>query len=336
MGIIKRNSGNRYEYDIKKLTSVFLVLLLGIIPFFVDPYIQHIIIVCFIWAVVATAWNLIMGYAGVFSFAQLGFFCLGGYSASLSEIHYGLSPWIGLFVGGSFASLFGYFLAFPCLKLKGLYIVLVTLAFHNVIPIFIKLGGEWTGGDVGLMGMPQYQFFGVDFSASRIGYYYFSLASFLIFHYVMYKIIQSKIGLAFVALRDSSEFAESLGVNRERAVMQVFIISAFITGFMGALYVHYLRVATPRLLELEIFITALMMMVLGGLGKFSGAIIGAFIVTFLNEFLRTVASLRPIAFGLTIIFVVICFPGGLSKIVDLVFEFLRRLIYGSRKHDKES
>jgi branched-chain amino acid transport system permease protein len=114
-------------------------------------------------------------------------------------------------------------------------------------------------------------------------------------------------------------------------VMQVFIISAFITGYMGAIYVHYLRVATPRLLELEIFITALMMMVLGGLGKFSGAIIGAFIVTFLNEFLRTFASFRPIAFGMAIIFVVIFFPGGLSKIVDQVFGFFGRVIYGSKR-----
>jgi branched-chain amino acid transport system permease protein len=149
----------------------------------------------------------------------------------------------------------------------------------------------------------------------------------------MYRIIHSKTGLAFVALRDSSDFAESLGVNRERGVMQVFIISAFITGFMGALYVHYLKVATPRLLELELFITALMMMVLGGMGKFSGAIIGAFIVTFLNESLRTAASIRPILFGTAIIVVVLFFPGGLSRLVDQLFESLRRIVYVSDRQE---
>jgi branched-chain amino acid transport system permease protein len=334
MGVIGMKGKDRYEYNFKNITSLLLLIVLFFVPFFADPYIQHLVIVCFIWGVVATAWNLIMGYAGVFSFAQLAFFSVGAYVAGLSEVYFGISPWIGLFLGGFFASLCGYFLAFPCLRLRGLYIVLVTLAFHNVIPIFIKLAGKWTGGDVGLMGMPHYNFFGFNFAGSKIGYYYLSFSAFLVFHYIMYRIIHSKTGLAFVALRDSSDFAESLGVNREKGVMQVFIISAFITGFMGALYVHYLKVATPRLLELELFITALMMMVLGGMGKFSGAIIGAFIVTFLNESLRTAASIRPILFGTAIIVVVLFFPGGLSRLVDQLFESLRKLVYASERQER--
>jgi branched-chain amino acid transport system permease protein len=285
---------------------------------------MHLIILCLIWAVVASAWNLIMGYAGIYSFAQLAFFTVGGYAAGMAEIWLKISPWPGLLIGGFIAALAGTIIAFPCLKLKGLYICLVTIAFHQVIPIFIKLGGQWTGGDVGMMGMPHYQLFGLNFGGpgSRVYYYYLTLFVFVLFQYIIYRIIRSNIGLAFVALRDSEGFAESLGVNRERFNLIVFFISAFITGLMGALYIHYLKVATPRTLEIEIFAAAIMMVVIGGLGNFSGSILGAFFVTFLDEFLRTAGPIRPIIFGTIIIVGIILFPRGLGGMVESLFQFI--------------
>lgn len=315
------------EYDFRNLTAVLLLLLFCFVPFMADEYVIHLFIVCFIWAVVASAWNLIMGFAGIFSFAQLAFFACGGYASGLVEVWFGFSPWIGIFVGGLFAALCGFILAFPCLRVKGLYIVLVTIAFHNVVPIFIKLGGDYTGADVGLMGMPHFDFFGFSFAGTKLGYYYLSFIAFLVFNFIIYRIIHSNMGLAFIALRDSDEFAESLGVNRQKYNQLVFIISAFITGFMGAIYIHYLRVATPRMLEIELFATAIMMVVIGGLGQFSGAILGAFVVTFLNEFLRTAGAVRPLLFGLIIIMVIILFPGGLKLIVDSAYRKIGRLVY---------
>lgn len=324
MGLMSMRDSSKREYYYKKAGIIGFLLLFLSFPLFFDPYYMHLFIVCFIWAVVASAWNLIMGYAGIFSFAQLAFFAIGGYTAGLVEIWFGISPWIGLIIGGLIAGLSGLIIAFPCLRLKGLYIVLVTIAFHNVIPIFIKLGPKWTGGDVGLIGMPDYRVLGYDFGSSKAFYYYLAFLSFLLFQYVIYKIIRSNMGLAFVALRDSEEFAESLGVNRERSNLIVFVISASVTGIMGVLYTHYLKVATPRLLEIEIFASAIMMVVMGGLGKFSGALLGAFVVTFLNEFLRTAGFMRPILFGTVIIIVIILFPGGLSGLIDAAYQFAGR------------
>jgi branched-chain amino acid transport system permease protein len=310
MGIIYR----------KSVIAVILLLFLFSCPWFSGPYYLHLLILCLIWAVVASAWNLIMGYAGIYSFAQLAFFTVGSYGSGLAEIWFGVSPWIGLVIGGLASALAGFIIAFPCLKLKGLYICLVTIAFHQVIPIFIKLGAKWTGGDVGLMGMPHYHLFGLNFGDSKIYYFYLALFLFLLFQYLIYKIIHSNIGLAFVALRDSEGFAESLGVNRERYNVIVFLISAFITGLMGALYIHYLTVATPRTLEIEIFAAAIMMVVIGGLGNFSGAIFGAFFVTFTDEFLRTVGLIRPIIFGSIIIAGIMLFPNGLGGLVDSFYQ----------------
>ncbi len=312
--------------NMMKYIVLFLLLaLLGIYPVVGDPYFTHLIILSLIWAVVASAWNLIMGYAGIHSFAQLAFFSIGAYAASMLEIFFKIDPWIGLPLGGLATAATGLVIAFPCLRLKGLYIVLVTVAFHQIIPVFIKLAGPWTGGDVGLVGMPHFQFLGFDFGKSKLGYYYLSLFIFLLMQFAIYRIIHSKIGLAFVALRDSEAFAESLGVNRTRYNLIVFLISSFITGMMGSLYVHYLKVATPRLLELETFSESIMMVVIGGLGRFPGAIVSAFLVTFINELLRTAGLIRPIIFGSIIILVIIIFPEGISRLLESLNAWSKRM-----------
>jgi branched-chain amino acid transport system permease protein len=309
----------------KRSALILILLLLAIYPFVGDPYFTHLIILSLIWAVVASAWNLIMGYAGIHSFAQLAFFAIGAYASSMLEILAGVNPWVALPLGGLLTALTGLIIAFPCLRLKGLYIVLVTVAFHQVIPVFIKLAGDWTGGDVGLVGMPHYIFFGFNFGRSKLGYYYLAFFLFLVMQYAMYRIIHSKIGLAFVALRDAEPFAESLGVNRTKFNIVVFVISSFITGTMGTLYVHYLKVATPRLLELESFSESIMMVVVGGLGQFPGVIVGAFLVTFVNEFLRTAGLIRPIIFGGIIILVIILLPEGLSGLIRSFNDWIEKL-----------
>lgn len=310
---------------------MIFVSLLAMYPLVGDPYFTHLIILSLIWSVVASAWNLIMGYAGIHSFAQIAFFSIGAYTSGMLEIHVKVDPWIGLLLGGLFTAISGLIIAFPCLRLRGLYIVLVTVAFHQVIPVFIKLGGEWTGADVGLMGMPHYHLGGFSFGGSRVSYYYLTLLLFLFMQLAIYVIIRSKIGLAFVALRDAEGFAESLGVNRTKYNFIVFGISAFVTGTMGAIYAHYLKVATPRLLELETFSETLMMVVLGGLGKFPGTVISAFVVTFVNEFLRTAGLIRPIIFGSIIILVIIIFPEGLSRVIESGIDRFERFSNSSER-----
>ena len=304
----------------KNILIIVLLLIFLLFPWFISPYYLHLFILCLTWAVVASAWNLIMGYAGIYSFAQLAFFTIGSYCSGLVEIWWGFSPWLGLLIGGVGSALAGLIVTFPCLKLKGLYICLVTIAFHQVIPIFIKLAAKWTGGDVGMIGIPHFQLFNIDFGNSKICYFYLALLLFIFFHYFLYRIIQSNIGLAFIALRDSENFAESLGVDRQKYNVIVFLISSFITGVMGAFYIHYLNVATPRTLEIEIFAAAIMMVVIGGLGNFYGAILGAFFVTFIDEFLRTAGVFRPIIFGSIIIINIILFPKGLGKLLDSFFQ----------------
>jgi branched-chain amino acid transport system permease protein len=334
MGLNKA-AARPYETIFKTGSAILLLCVLAIFPAFGDAYYIHLVILSFIWAVVGSSWNLIMGYAGIHSFGTLAFFAVGAYSAGVLEVLTGLSPWMGLILGGIGAAFAGFIIGLPCLRLKGLYIVLVTVAFHQVIPIFIKLGAKWTGGDVGLMGMPQYNFFGYTFAGSKIAYYYLAFFLFLFFNFLIYRVIRSDLGLGFVALRDSEAFAESLGVNRTRSHLITFVISSFIIGIMGALYVHYLKVATPRILEIEIFAGAIMIVVIGGLGKFPGVLVTAFLVTFLNEFLRTAGLLRPIIFGALIIAVIILLPDGVSGLIDSFYRFLTKL-FGTRGRQRGS
>jgi branched-chain amino acid transport system permease protein len=331
MGIISDRTAG-FESLSKITISIIILLFLMVFPLIGDTYYIHLVILSLIWAVVSSAWNLIMGYAGITSFGTLAFFSVGAYVAGVSEVSTGLSPWLGLILGGSGAAMAGFIISFPCLRVSGLYIVLVTVAFHQVVPILIKLAGKWTGGDVGLIGMPNYQLWGFNFADSRIRYYYLIFFFFLFFHFIIFKIIRSRMGKAFVALRDEEAFAESLGVDRTRYSVAVFCISSFIMGVMGSLYVHYLKVATPRILEMELFASAIMMVIIGGLGKFPGVILSAFVVTFLNELLRTAGLIRPIIFGASIIAVILLFPEGFSGLIDRFTRYMGQTFEKIRAH----
>jgi branched-chain amino acid transport system permease protein len=285
-------------------------------PFlYTNPYILHILILCIIWSVVASAWNLILGYAGVISFGQLAFFTLGAYTVGMLHKFLHISPWIGLGLAGILPSLVGLGIGLVCLRLRGIYVLLITLSLQEIVPVFIKWQTPYTGGAVGFSDMPKLAIGSYNYGNNTLPFYFTAFFMAALFVWIIHKIIKSRIGLAFVALRDSENFARTLGVNDYQYKVLVFIISAFITGVMGGLYGLYIGFATPSLCGWEYVVILLIAIFLGGEGKFPGEIIGTFFIIAATELLQGTSSLREAALGITIILVVFLLPGGLISMI---------------------
>jgi branched-chain amino acid transport system permease protein len=308
----------------QKKYSIYLVMIavFSLLPFFYhgNRYIMHVLILFLIWGVVASAWDLILGYAGVVSLGQIAFFAVGGYASGMLSMYAGVSPWACMAAGGFAAGVIGFGIGLPCLRLRGVYVAVVSLGLHLVMPTLLMRGRDFgTGGWYGLSSIPPLRVFS---PLGLVPMYYVALGMFFLLLFLMDKVIHSSIGLAFVALREAEHFAESLGVNQYKYKLMVFSMSAFFTGIMGAFYAHYISKITPAILNLDLFLLVMVMVVLGGKGRFPGAVIGAFVLTALNEVLRAAEIYRVLVLGLIIVLTMIYMPDGLMG----RFEFVTRSI----------
>jgi branched-chain amino acid transport system permease protein len=276
-----------------------------------DRFVLHVGALFFIWAVVASYWNLTNGFAGIVSLGNVGFFALGAYTSAVMAKELDWSPWLTMPLGAIVSmALVTVLVGLPVLRLRGIYIALLTLAFADALPSVITIFRDQTGGGIGLLGIPE-----LLPDLQKWQAYYLAFAFFLIAQFALYRVIRGSTGLAFVALRDSEPFAQALGVDRFEQGLKVFAISAFFTGFAGALYAHLLGQISPAMLGIEQFLMVIAMWMLGGAGTFLGPILGAAIITFGNEYLRVAGSLRLGLLGLAIVITIVFFPGGIMQLV---------------------
>ena len=291
---------------------------LALLGAFVEQsYFLHILILCFIWCIVVSGWDLVMGYAGLFNFAQLVFFAVGAYGSAMISIGLGVTPIVAMVLSAVLVGGVGLLIGLPCLRLRGEYVALFTFAVHLALPTLIRQGRPvGTGGSTGLMGIPPVELGGFTLrSIDKLPWYYLTLAmAALCVYLVYYVILRRKWGRAFVALRDSAAFAKSLGVNDYYYKLVVFTVSAIITGFAGALYAHYVGVVTPKILGNEFFLMVMVMLSVGGLGRFPGALLGAFLITIGNEFLRETGQYRLLLLGLAVVATILFLPKGLVQL----------------------
>ncbi|MCJ7625216.1 MAG: branched-chain amino acid ABC transporter permease [Anaerolineaceae bacterium] len=322
------------------LIAVGTLVVLAILPLFfrTSNYIMNILILCLIWSVMAASWDLILGYANVFSFGHMSFLIIGGYTSGLLAEYVGLSPWLGYIAGGLAAALIGFLIGIPCLRLQGMYLAIVTFSLQFVLPTLIVYAGPGkfenfsTGGSWGLERIPSPSLFGYVFSRQElVPWYYLSLAFFVLFISIIYIIIKSPVGLAFVALRDAEPQAKSLGIDEYKYKLLVFAISAFIAGATGAYYAHYFGLISPASMSLDIFLIVLIMVLFGGLGVFPGAAIGAFIITIMNEVLRPSLEWRLVILGAIVILTMMFMPKGMMDI----FAALKRLVWRTNKREQK-
>lgn len=307
----------------KSKAIAVMVIILLILPLFIqDPYIMNIVILSLLFAVLACSWNLICGYTGIFTFGHQAFFGIGAYVSALLSMKLGLSPWLGLLVGGVAAGLIGLFIGLPCLRLRiAPYIAITTLAFSEIARIVCMNLVGLTRGELGLWGIPEFPdvpLWGdlvISFSGGdRTPYYYVILIIFFVSLGLIGWMLHSYIGLAFRAIRDEQDAALSLGIDTTRFKLLAFITSSFLAGVAGSFYAHYILILTPTsVFSVGLMTEVIAVTLVGGLGTFWGPVIGAFSLTVLLEYLREFGEYRFMIYGAMLIATIMFMPRGVSS-----------------------
>jgi branched-chain amino acid transport system permease protein len=294
-------------------------------------FILHLIILFFGWGIVVQCWNLIMGVSGIYSFGQVALFAVGGWTTGILATHYGWSPWFSIWLAPIATVIAALIIGLPTLRLRGTYVVLLTLAFHELLRNFATTGPTIiSGGGYGLKTVPKFGFEawfggGVD----KIMYYYVGLVFFCITTYAIWRILHSPIGMAFRALRDSETYAISRGVDPFRFKLILFAFSAFFTGLAGGFLTHYQGSISTSLFSFGILINLLAMIVLGGWGRFWGPIVGTAILTILPEVLRAAENYRNLSLGIALALIAVLAPQGLGP---LIADGVKKLFRKEQKH----
>jgi len=294
--------------------------LLAVFPLAVrDPYWMHLMILSMMWAALATTWNLLLGYAGIFSMGQQAFFGLGAYVSALLAMKAGVSPWLGLWVGGAAAAAISLIIVAPTLRLRAApYVAIATLAFAEVCRIVAQNLVNLTRGELGLNGipgMPAIELGGLTINFdSRSHSYYLMLILFIAIMLMTYKLVRSPFGMALKSIRESPDAAQALGVDIPRAKILVFAISAAMAAVVGAFYAHYIQVLIPSsVLGLPLMVEIIVITLIGGRGTIIGPVIGAFALTIGLEYLRFLGDYRMLLYGLLLVSLIILVPEGLVK-----------------------
>jgi branched-chain amino acid transport system permease protein len=309
------------SHQSKAIAAMAIILL--ILPLFIqDPYIMNIVILSLLSAVLACSWNLICGYTGIFTFGHQAFFGIGAYVSALLSMKLGLSPWLGLLVGGVAAGLIGLFIGLPCLRLRiAPYIAITTLAFSEIARIVCMNLVGLTRGELGLWGIPEFPdipLWGdlvISFSGGdRTAYYYVILIIFFVSLGLIGWMLRSYIGLAFRAIRDEQDAALSLGIDTTRFKLLAFITSSFLAGVAGSFYAHYILILTPTsVFSVGLMTEVIAVTLVGGLGTFWGPVIGAFSLTVLLEYLREFGEYRFMIYGAMLVATIMFMPKGVSS-----------------------
>src|SRR5512134_2917807 len=293
----------------KYVTYIFLGLL-ALLPLFgLSSYVMHILILVIMWSVIGMSWNLLSGYCGQVSFGHAAFFGAGAYTAGMLYSKLGLSSWWGfpasVFVVGLCALGIGYI----CLRLRGPYFALATLAMGVIFRIVAENLVGVTGGDLGIMLRERTWI-------DKTWYFYIILIVAAVTYYLVRKVIESKLGYYFVAIREDQDAAESLGIDTTKYKTVALILSAVITGFAGVFYMNYMGYIDPKVVFAlhDISIITIMVVMVGGVATYSGPIVGSMIMVLLAEAIRSIPKLgtaHHTFFGILLIVIIIYLPNGI-------------------------
>lgn len=319
--------------QIRKLPIIVFILLIIIFPWIsnripaIDNY-PDLMVFAGIYSLITIGLSLLMGYAGQISLGHAAFFGIGAYVSAILTAKYGMNPWICMAIGMAVAAIVAVLVGVPSLKLRGHYLAMATLAFGIIVFIIFNEEGEWTGGPDGMTGIPGLSIFGFQFNSIDKYYYLTWFIVFAVFIFTI-NIIQSRAGRALRAIHASEAASSAMGVNVSRYKIMVFVYSAILGSLAGSLYAHYLNFVNPSTFDLFFSIKLLIMIALGGMHDIWGAIIGAFLITFLSfEWLHFFEEFEIIVYGLILLVVTIFLPHGLAGIPHMIKKWLRRLAVG--------
>jgi len=291
----------------RTIVFAWAAALLVLPAFYADAYVLRILTMTCLFAIFAASWDLLAGYTGQVNFGHALFFGAGAYTSALLSLKLGIPPWATIWAGAAVALLAGFLVCFLCLRLRGSYLSLATLAFPLILLGLLFAFPDFSGGELGLSGLRR-------LAATPVANYYVAAVSMLAVVFGLWLLADSKFGIVLHAIRDDEVACRASGINTPRYKMVVFAISAAAAGYAGALFAHYLRVAGPSSLEVALSFQVVIWGIFGGGATIYGPVAAVFLLYPLTEWLgsfKAFGELRLLIFGVIVLLVLLFMPRGL-------------------------
>jgi branched-chain amino acid transport system permease protein len=277
-----------------------------------NEYYLQILTQGYIFAISACGLNVILGFAGQLSLAHAGFFGIGAYTVALLATKAGVAFWAGLPAGIVLSAAFGYGIGSICLRSKGHYFAIFTLAVGLIIHLVIQKWESLTHGHVGVIGIPGPGALGPISFESSVARSYLALAFLVLTLAATARLLRSPIGRTLMAVRESEPLAAAVGVDVMAAKRLAFTVSAALAGLAGGLYAGFVGFLGPEASNVEVTFNTLLYVMVGGIGTLSGPVAGTFIVYGLSQVLQALQQYQMVIFGLALVLLILFMPSGLA------------------------
>jgi branched-chain amino acid transport system permease protein len=292
-------------------------------PFLFSHYQTNIMITALIYVITGLGLNIVVGLAGLLDLGYVAFYAVGAYSYALLNYHFGLGFWVVLPIGAGLGLLFGILLGFPVLRLKGDYLAIVTLGFGEIIRLVLENWNEFSFGPSGIANIPRPGLFGIQMSLQQatIYMYFVMILLALATIFVVRRLQDSRIGRAWIALREDEVACQAMGIDKTRTKLSAFAMGATWAGMAGVVFAAKTTFINPASFTLWESIIILCVVVLGGMGSVIGVIFGALTLILLPEYLRVFSEYRLLVFGAVLVVMMVFRPGGIVSQVRRTYQF---------------
>lgn len=277
-----------------------------------NEYLLHLGVLILFSLVLATSFNLIVGYVGEFPLGHMAFLGIGAYAAALLSSRLGAPVWLTIPFGAATAGVFGLAIGAITLRLRGPFFVIITLCFAEVLRLVANNWVGLTNGPMGISGIAKPGWMRAeDALGQKTGFYYLALALAAIALYLAFRFVYSNIGRAAVAVRENRFVSQSVGISPFYYALVTFVLAAAIAGSAGAFYAHYISFVGPEVFGFGFMATTIIIVLLGGKGTLVGPVVGSIVAVLLEEYLRDFKELQLSIFGAVVVLVVIFMPNGI-------------------------
>ncbi|MBU3931570.1 MAG: branched-chain amino acid ABC transporter permease, partial [Proteobacteria bacterium] len=295
-------------------------------PFLFSSYQTNIMTTALMYVMLGLGLNIVVGLAGLLDLGYVAFYAVGAYSYALLNYHFGLGFWAILPVGALLGVLFGILLGFPVLRLRGDYLAIVTLGFGEIIRIILENWNEFSFGPSGIANIPRPGLFGIQMSLNEATIYlYFLMIVLCLFTiFVVNRLQDSRIGRAWIALREDEVACQAMGIDKTKTKLTAFALGATWAGMVGVIFAAKTTFINPASFTFMESAMILSIVVLGGMGSIIGVILGAFILILTPEYLRAFSNYRMLLFGTTMVLTMVFRPQGIVTNVRRIYKFRAR------------
>ena len=293
----------------RSVALLIIIALMAVAPMLFGPYGTVILTNALLYVVLALGLNIVVGFAGLLDLGFAAFFAVGAYTVGIFTLQFGLDFWLALPLAIGFAVIAGIIIGAPTLRLRSDYLAIVTLGFGEIVRITAR-NLKITGSASGLSGIEQPWLFGWHISTPLDFYYVFCVLA-IIGVLVSVRLANSRLGRAWLYVRHDEDAAEAMGIDRVRVKLAAYIVGAIFGSVGGAFFAVNLGAISPESFSFKQSVLILMAVILGGMGKIPGVILGAFIVILAPELLRDFGDLRLLIFAVGLLLIMLFRPSGI-------------------------